>query len=196
MKDLQALSTQILAKTKTEGQNRLDEYEKVANDKIEEQRQKLVESQKNREEQIERQMTNDYEREAQTLANQKRNAVLSTKQSLLNNVFNQAANKMANWDGERLSIFLASVLKDLDKTIDWMIVPGERSKDVFKSDEVTAVIDQYTNVTLANETVKQKAGFLLQHGGIDYNFCFDVLVQELKKEFSPQLAALAFKTNE
>lgn len=193
MKDLQALSAQILAKTKEEGQKKIEQYEKVANDKVEEQRQKLVESQKNRQEQIKNQMKNDYEREAQTLANNKRNAVLGKKQALLKDVFEKAAEKMIHWDNQTFASFLSGVLSQLDQDKQWQIVPGSRSETVFQSEEVKAIVNNYRHVSMANDLVKGKGGFLVQEGGIDYNFCFDVLVQEMKKEFSPQLATLAFK---
>ncbi len=194
MKDLQALSGQILAKTKEEGQKKIEQYEEVANDRVEEQRQKLVESQKNRQEQIENQMKNDYEREAQTLANNKRNAVLGKKQALLHDVFTKAAEKMADWDNKTHADFLSGVLSQLDQDKQWQIVPGSRSVAVFQSDEVKAILNDYPKISVAKDDVVQgKAGFIVQEGGIDYNFCFDVLVQEMKKEFSPQLATLAFK---
>lgn len=193
MKDLQALSAQILAKTKEEGQKKIERYEEVANDRVKEQRQKLVESQKNRQEQIENQMKNDYEREAQTLANNKRNAVLGKKQALLHDVFNKAAEKMANWDTNTFATFLSGVLSQLDQDKQWQIVPGSRSLAVFQSEEVKAVLNDYPTISVADGEVKGKGGFIVQEDGIDYNFCFDVLVQEMKKEFSPQLATLAFK---
>lgn len=193
MKDLQALSAQILAKTKEEGQKKIEQYEEVANDRVEEQRQKLVESQKNRQEQIETQMKNDYDREAQTLANNKRNAVLGKKQALLHDVFNKAAEKMANWDNVTFATFLSGVLSQLEQDKQWQIVPGSRSVAVFQSEEVKAILDDYPKISVADGEVKGKGGFIVQEDGIDYNFCFDVLVQEMKKEFSPQLATLAFK---
>ncbi|GEM04980.1 V-type ATPase subunit E [Halolactibacillus miurensis] len=193
MKDLQALSAQILAKTKEEGQKKIEQYEEVANDRVEEQRQKLVESQKNRQEQIETQMKNDYDREAQTLANNKRNAVLGKKQALLHDVFNKAAEKMANWDNVTFATFLSGVLSQLEQDKQWQIVPGSRSVAVFQSEEVKAILNDYPKISVADEEVKGKGGFIVQEDGIDYNFCFDVLVQEMKKEFSPQLATLAFK---
>ncbi|WP_067836234.1 V-type ATP synthase subunit E [Amphibacillus sediminis] len=196
MKELQALSTQILEKTKEKGQKKIDEYEKVANDKLEEQRQKLVESQKNREEAISRQMKNDYEREAQTLANKQRNTVLAKKQALLNSVFKEAASKMADWDADRFAAFLNGVLAKLDSNSEWLVVPGARTANHFKAEQVLTVLNQYSFVKVSDDVVKSKAGFIVQQGGIDYNFCFDVLVNELKKEFSPQLATLAFKSNE
>lgn len=193
MNDLQALSKQILAKTKAEGQNKIEEYEKVANDKIEEQRQKLVESQKNREATIARQLKNDFDREAQTLANKQRNAVLSKKQELLNSVFNEAIKKMNTWDEEHFADFLDGVLGKLDEEQKWVIVPGEKSVALFDTRKVSKIIKAYKFVERSTEVVNNKGGFIVQQGGIDYNFCFDELIAELKKEFSPQLATLAFK---
>lgn len=193
MNDLQALSKQILAKTKAEGQNKIEEYEKVANDKIEEQRQKLVESQKNREATIARQLKNDFDREAQTLANKQRNAVLSKKQELLNSVFNEAIKKMNTWDEEHFADFLDGVLGKLDEEKKWVIVPGEKSVALFDTRKVSKILKAYKFVERSTEVVNNKGGFIVQQGGIDYNFCFDELIAELKKEFSPQLATLAFK---
>lgn len=193
MNDLQALSKQILAKTKAEGQNKIEEYEKVANDKIEEQRQKLVESQKNREATIARQLKNDFDREAQTLANKQRNAVLSKKQELLNSVFDEAIKELNTWDEEHFADFLDGVLGKLDSERKWVIVPGEKSATLFDTRKVSEILKAYKFVERSTEVVNNKGGFIVQQGGIDYNFCFDELIAELKKEFSPQLATLAFK---
>lgn len=193
MKDLQALSKQILAKTNEEGQNKLDAYEKVANDKIEENRQKLAESAKNRKATIALNMENDYERETQTLANTQRNALLAKKQELLHETFEGATKKMINWDENQFSVFLNGVLSQLDANDLWIVVAGEKSASLFDADKVSQVLNAYSFVKLSKEVVAHKAGFIVQQGGIDYNFCFDELVAELKKEFSPQLATLAFK---
>ncbi|SDB90121.1 V/A-type H+-transporting ATPase subunit E [Pelagirhabdus alkalitolerans] len=196
MRDLQALSTQILAKTKEEGQRQLDEYSKVANEKIEEERQKLAEFKENKEAAIGRQLNNDYEREAQTMRNQRRNAVLSEKQTLLSSVFNEASKRMENWDSSQFNKFLEGVLSQLDDNESWSLVPGEKSYEQFKDETTQKILKSYPFVIVSDDVVKQKAGFIIEHGGIDYNFCFDSLVDELKREFSPQLATLAFKSNE
>ncbi|MCZ0701977.1 V/A-type H+-transporting ATPase subunit E [Natronobacillus azotifigens] len=193
MEDLKALSARILEKTKEEGQNKLDEYEKVANDRMEETRQKLVESKKNRKAAIAAKIENDYEREVQTLANKQRNAILSEKQALLHSVFDDAAKKMEEWDADQFAVFLQGVLSQLDANDLWQVVPGGKSVHLFDADPVANVLDNYSFVTLSKEVVNNKSGFVVEQGGIDYNFCFDELVAELKKEFSPQLATLAFK---
>lgn len=196
MEDFQALSEQVLTRTKEEGQKKLDDYQKVSHDKIEETRQKLVENKKKREESIEFKLKSDYERQEQTLANQQRNRILAKKQTLLNSVFDQAIDELTNWDANKFASFLTGVLAQLNREEQWTLVPGQVSLDHFQADQVKACLNEYPFVTLSKEGLEGKAGFILQQGGIDYNFCFDVLIDELRKEFSPQLATLAFKNNE
>src|SRR5690625_3589609 len=192
MEDLQALTKQILARTKAEGEAKIDDYQKVAHDKLEQTRQKLAKAEKTSKEAIELELKNNYERQSQTFANQQRNSILAKKQTLLNSVFDQAVEKLSNWDEEQFSKFLAGVLDQLDQTKEWSLVFGEASVDLLNRDQMKAVLKEYSFVAISEEVVKNKAGFILQQDGIDYNFCFDELINELKKEFSPQLATLAF----
>ena len=196
MEDINVLSEQILARTKKQGQNKLDEYKKVADKKIAETREKLEQTQKQQQESIELDLNNEYERQVQTLANQQRNRLLAEKQTLLNDVFEEALVEINNWDQTKYSEFLTGVLSQLDNQKEWTFVPGELSSDLVQTDQVKAVLNNFSFVNVSDQVVKNKAGFILEQGGIDYNFCFDALINELKKEFSPQLATLAFKNNE
>lgn len=192
MEEIKVLSEQILTRTKKLGQSKLEEYQKVSDEKIEATRQKLVESEKRQIETIVQKINNDYDRQTQTLKNMQRNQILAKKQTLLNSIFDQAAIELELWDEATFSQFLSGVLKQIDQNKTWSLVPGERSLELIQSDQAKAVLSQYSFVKVSDRIVKNKAGFILEQGGIDYNFCFDVLINELKKDFSPQLAALAF----
>lgn len=192
MEEIKVLSEQILTRTKKLGQSKLQEYQTVADEKIEATRQKLVESEKRQKETIVQKINNDYDRQTQTLKNMQRNQRLAKKQTLLNSIFDQAAIELELWDEATFSQFLSGVLKQIDQNKTWSLVPGERSLELIQSDQAKAVLSQYSFVKVSDRIVKNKAGFILEQGGIDYNFCFDVLINELKKDFSPQLAALAF----
>lgn len=192
MEEIKVLSEQILSRTKKLGQSKLEEYQKVSDEKIEATRQKLVESEKRQIETIVQKINNDYDRQTQTLKNMQRNQILAKKQTLLNSIFDQAAIELELWDEATFSQFLSGVLKQIDQNKTWSLVPGERSLELIQSDQAKAVFSQYSFVKVSDRIVKNKAGFILEQGGIDYNFCFDVLINELKKDFSPQLAALAF----
>ena len=192
MEEIKVLSEQILTRAKKQGQMKLDDYQKVAEAKLKETREKIEESEKRQKEQIIQQLNNDYERQTQTMKNKQRNQILAKKQELLNTVFDQAATELEKLNDIQFSQLLSGVLSKIDAKKEWSLVPGERSLELIQSDQAKAVFSQYSFVKVSDRIVKNKAGFILEQGGIDYNFCFDVLINELKKDFSPQLAALAF----
>ena len=72
-----------------------------------------------------------------------------------------------------------------------------------KSPKVTPLMKQYNRIkakypdaVFSQETVPAKAGFIVERDGIDYNYFFDQMVAEIKKDFTPKLASLAFQKDE
>ena len=192
MEDIKVLSEQILTRAKKQGQMKLDDYQKVAEAKLKETREKIEESEKRQKEQIIKQLNNDYERQTQTMKNKQRNQILAKKQELLNTVFDQAATELEKLNDIQFSQLLSGVLSKIDAKKEWLLVPGELSIELMQSDQIKNILTQYSFVTVSDQTINNKAGFILDQDGINYNFCFDALINELKRDFSPQLATLAF----
>ncbi|WP_107995831.1 V-type ATP synthase subunit E [Trichococcus paludicola] len=193
MKDLQSLSEQILNKTKAKGQSKLEDAEKISVAKIEESRLTLVEQQKARKAAILKKVANDFDRERQTLKNKERNAVLKEKQVILKSVFQQALEKMNTWDETHFAQFLNGVLSQADDSKAYSIVPGAKSVAHFKGKELQQLLVKYPAVKISEETIPNKAGFILQESGVDYNYCFDDLIEDVKNDFAAELANLAFQ---
>nr|WP_319218977.1 hypothetical protein [uncultured Trichococcus sp.] len=193
MKDLQSLSEQILKQAQAKGQSKLEESEKISIVKIEESRLKLVEQQKNRKAAILKKIANDFDRERQTLKNKERNAVLLEKQQILKSVFKRSLETMYAWDKDQFANFVQGVLSGFDSSTAYTIVPGAKSIDHFQGEPMQKLLKSYPAVKVAKETIPNRAGFILQEGGVDYNFCFDELIEEVKKEYSAKLAVIAFK---
>lgn len=193
MKDLQSLSEQILNKTKAKGQSKLEDAEKISAAKIEESRVTLVEQQKARKAAILKKIANDFDREQQTLKNKERNAILKEKQVILKSVFQQASEKMNGWDESQFAQFLNGVLAQADDSKAYSIVPGAKSLAHFKGKALQQLLAKYPAVKISEESVPNKAGFILQEGGVDYNYCFDELIEDVKNDFATELATLAFQ---
>jgi V/A-type H+-transporting ATPase subunit E len=193
VKDLQSLSEQILNKTKAKGQSKLEDAEKISVAKIEESRLTLVEQQKARKAAILKKVANDFDREQQTLKNKERNAVLKEKQVILKSVFQQALEKMNTWDETHFAQFLNGVLSQADDSKAYSIVPGAKSIAHFKGKELQQLLVKYPAVKISEETIPNKAGFILQESGVDYNYCFDDLIEDVKNDFAAELATLAFQ---
>lgn len=193
MKDLQSLSEKILMQTKEKGQLELEKAEKNAIAKIEESRVKLVEQQKNRKQAILKKIADDFERERQTLKNKERNALLSEKQVILNAVFSEATEKMKQWDMAQFNTFLDTILAQLDATKKYSVVPGEKSLSHFQGEQLKRLNRKFPDIQISKETIPNQSGFIIEEGGIDYNYGFDALIAEVKMEYASKLASLAFR---
>jgi len=193
VKDLQSLSEKILMQTKEKGQLELEKAEKNAIAKIEESRLKLVEQQKNRKQTILKKSADDFERERQTLKNKERNALLSEKQVILNAVFSEATEKMKKWDMEQFNTLLDAILSQLDATKKYSVVPGEKSLSHFQGEQLKRLNRKFPDIQISKETIPNQSGFIIEEGGIDYNYGFDALIAEVKMEYTSKLASLAFR---
>lgn len=195
MKELNVLSEQILKRTKEAGQKKLANKEQELAQKIEENRVRFVEQQKARKATIKTKSENDYERQVQSLANEKRNRILVEKQTIMNEVFQNSIAKMTAWDSATFQSFVEKVLNQFNTNSLHLII-GEKSASYFTDSFKETLKEKYPHLIIENRTASNKAGFIVEQGGIDYNFFFDQIVAEIKKDFSPKLASLAFEKNE
>lgn len=192
MKELEALSNQILQRIREEGQEKVRSKERQLAERLEEQRVRMVEHQKARKQAIQKNLDNQFERQAQSLANEKRNRLLAQKQQYLSAVYQEAVDRMTAWDTLTFQRFAEGVLEQFSGK-EVRLVPGEKSQQHFSAAFVTALQHKHPNLSLASGAVSQKAGFIVEMGGVDYNFFFDEIVEEIKKDYSPKLASLAFQ---
>lgn len=191
MKELEMLAKQILDRTKEEGQKKIAAKELELNIKLEDNRLRFVEYQKNKKAAIQASSQSDFERQSQSLRNQKRNVLLGEKQAIMTRIYEGAVAKMTEWDTTAFQEFTKKVFNHFENQ-SITVIAGEKSAQHFTQ----AFLSQYPGVTFSSETVPGKAGFIVEVGGIDYNYFFDQMVAEIRKDFTPKLASLAFQKNE
>lgn len=192
MKELEVLSNQIMERTKEQGQKNVVEKERELAKKIEDDLQRLVESQKTRKSSIQTKVKNELDRKEQSLINEKRNRILAEKQIILNEVYEEAAEKMTIWDTKTFQSFVKNVLNQFDSSA-LQLVSGEKTRGQFTEEFIAQLKKDYPGLKLSSSAIPNKAGFIVEKGGIDYNFFFDQMIAEIKKDFSPKLASLAFQ---
>lgn len=191
MKELETLANQIVVRTKEAGQKKLAAKEKELNDKLEASRLQFVDYQKNQKRAIQERSQTDFERQTQSLQNKKRNALLGEKQTIMKGIYNGAVVKMTEWTTTEFQLFAGNVLKQFEgKAV--TVIAGEKSAHHFTE----AFTAKYPDAVFSQETVPAKAGFIVERDGIDYNYFFDQMVAEIKKDFTPKLASLAFQKDE
>ncbi|WP_275338435.1 ATPase V [Enterococcus faecium] len=173
----------------------LEQEERMKIDQNFEQKRTQVETehQKQKEKQIEllekkyRQLRNRQQVEV-------RQENLNAKQEFLRRLFADAVTEMENWDEFEQIQFIKNALYSLPLTGKVAFIAGEKSAAYLSQ----TLLDEWNNelpfmMVLSDETVADQAGFLINDQGVQYNFLFSSLVQDIQGTMSFEIANQLFK---
>ncbi|MUN68786.1 ATPase V [Enterococcus faecium] len=173
----------------------LEQEERMKIDQNFEQKRTQVETehQKQKEEQIEllekkyRQLRNRQQVEV-------RQENLNAKQEFLRRLFADAVTEMENWDESEQIQFIKNALYSLPLTGKVAFIAGEKSAAYLSQ----TLLDEWNNelpfmMVLSDETVADQAGFLINDQGVQYNFLFSSLVQDIQGTMSFEIANQLFE---
>ena len=173
----------------------LEQEERMKIDQNFEQKRTQVETehQKQKEKQIEllekkyRQLRNRQQVEV-------RQENLNAKQEFLRRLFADAVTEMENWDESEQIQFIKNVLYSLPLTGKVAFIAGEKSAAYLSQ----TLLDEWNNelpfmMVLSDETVADQAGFLINDQGVQYNFLFSSLVQDIQGTMSFEIANQLFE---
>ena len=173
----------------------LEQEERMKIDQNFEQKRTQVETehQKQKEKQIEllekkyRQLRNRQQVEV-------RQENLNAKQEFLRRLFADAVTEMENWDESEQIQFIKNALYSLPLTGKVAFIAGEKSAAYLSQ----TLLDEWNNelpfmMVLSDETVADQAGFLINDQGVQYNFHFSSLVQDIQGTMSFEIANQLFE---
>ncbi|PQD91512.1 V-type ATP synthase subunit E [Enterococcus faecium] len=173
----------------------LEQEERMKIDQNFEQKRTQVETehQKQKEKQIEllekkyRQLRNRQQVEV-------RQENLNAKQEFLRRLFADAVTEMENWDESEQIQFIKNALYSLPLTGKVAFIAGEKSAAYLSQ----TLLDEWNNelpfmMVLSDETVADQAGFLIKDQGVQYNFLFSSLVQDIQGTMSFEIANQLFE---
>ncbi|EGP4752801.1 ATPase V [Enterococcus faecium] len=173
----------------------LEQEERMKIDQNFEQKRTQVETehQKQKEKQIEllekkyRQLRNRQQVEV-------RQENLNAKQEFLRRLFADAVTEMENWDESEQIQFIKNALYSLPLTGKVAFIAGEKSAAYLSQ----TLLDEWNNelpfmMVLSDETVADQAGFLINDQGVQYNFIFSSLVQDIQGTMSFEIANQLFE---
>ncbi|ELA76638.1 V-type ATP synthase subunit E [Enterococcus faecium EnGen0002] len=173
----------------------LEQEERMKIDQNFEQKRTQVETehQKQKEKQIEllekkyRQLRNRQQVEV-------RQENLNAKQEFLRRLFADAVTEMENWDESEQIQFIKNALYSLPLTGKVAFIAGEKSAAYLSQ----TLLDAWNNelpfmMVLSDETVADQAGFLINDQGVQYNFLFSSLVQDIQGTMSFEIANQLFE---
>lgn len=173
----------------------LEQEERMKIDQNFEQKRTQVETehQKQKEKQIEllekkyRQLRNRQQVEV-------RQENLNAKQEFLRRLFADAVTEMENRDESEQIQFIKNALYSLPLTGKVAFIAGEKSAAYLSQ----TLLDEWNNelpfmMVLSDETVADQAGFLINDQGVQYNFLFSSLVQDIQGTMSFEIANQLFE---
>lgn len=173
----------------------LEQEERIKIDQNFEQKRTQIETehQKQKEKQIEllekkyRQLRNRQQVEV-------RQENLNAKQEFLRRLFADAIAEMENWDESEQIQFIKNSLYSLPLTGKVAFIAGEKSAAYLSQ----TLLDEWNNelpftMVLSDESVAGQAGFLINDQGVQYNFLFSSLVQDIQGTMSFEIANQLFE---
>lgn len=124
---------------------------------------------------------------------QSRSQILSTRQDVLNEIFSEAREKLANLSTEEFTQFVKLNLAKADFEGDAEIILGSHSqKHATKEaiEEWKAATD--LNLKISSEVIPNSHGFILKQDYLELNFLFEALLNASEEELSVELLKLIF----
>lgn len=192
MADLKLLTDRLMENKRSEIQVVIQEAEKEAQQLIQASTEELTMEKQRRQERIQAEQKAQYEKDKNALSNQKRNQLLAKKQNAITAVFDSTKERMEQLNQEEFQQFLATVLEQY-KGKEVELVVGEKSRSFVSSQWIEKQNQAGKAVRLSDEQVSKKAGFVIRHKGIDYNYIFDALVEDTKEDVLPTVSQKLFQ---
>lgn len=166
--------------------NRRIETQKALEKKKIEYREKLnVEKEK-----IDSQIKERYQisRQSQNIAH--RDQLLTEKQSLLQEVFAAAQTALDQISTEELQAFFLDVVQQFKHQGQLMILLGELSQEKITQEWLDTLNIEGVQLQLSPNIIIQEGGFIIERGGIQYNFLNETLIQDAKTKMTVEIARL------
>lgn len=192
MKDLEQLKQLILADLEKESKQRIEVATKEQEERINQMNAQYSQLEMAKKTALKQEAKSQYEKEQQTILNASKKEVLRVKRELLESVFEDVLQVMSTWSGETLRLFIESAIRKLPKQQQTTLTFGEETVSRLSDEEKHALTSQFAFVHIDEATLPKKAGFVLKQEGIEYNYLFESLIEDLKEEYSPILARKAF----
>lgn len=188
MADLKLLTERVVEKEKTALRQKVEQTQVEAEDEIQASQAAESANRQQLKDDVKAKVEREYAIKKNTLEIQKRNQILSAKQNVLSKVIVDAKEKMDTLDSTTFQDFVVDVLKQFKDEKEVTLTFGEKSAHLADSNWIKENGPGELAVHVSSETITGKSGFVVEKDGIDYNFIFDTLVDEVKSDILSEIS--------
>lgn len=182
MADLKLLTERVVEKEKAALRQKVEQTQVEAEDEIQASQAAEAASRQQLKDDVKAKVEREYAIKKNTLEIQKRNQILSAKQNVLSKVIVDAKAKLDTLDSTTFQAFVVGVLNQFKDENEVTLTFGQKSAHLADARWIKENGPKELTVHVSNETIPKKSGFVVEKDGIDYNFIFDTLVDEVKSE--------------
>lgn len=192
MSDLKLLTDRLIDNKKAEVQEKIKEAEAEKEQLIAESAANIAEEKAKQITLIDSRLARKFEQNKHALQISKRNQMLAEKQKVLKTVFARAEEQMNEWTDSEFQQFLLSVLKQHKNSELIELVLGQKSVGKVSNDWINKVAKEVVNVEMSTESIPKKDGFILKKNGIEYNYLFGELIQDIRGQLVSSVSKQLF----
>lgn len=189
MADIQTLVNRVMANAEQEEKAKLAEFETEMNEEVKNAKAQNDEQVENEKQHIENAEARNLQTQKQSYLNTLRNDKLQAKQGLLEKVYSQAIVELQQLSSEEFTALIKGALDQVAGTENLTLTIGEFSQHQFDANQVKTLNQ---TVQIGEGFIPKRSGFVLSNEEVDYNFTFESIIDQKKKELAPKLVKQAF----
>ncbi|MGX7108733.1 hypothetical protein [Facklamia miroungae] len=186
MGDIETLQNKILGKVQATGEAKVQELQKELSQALEDYKNRLNKQFEHDKENFIRKQEQQFEIRKQSLANELRNSELTHKQKLLEEIIQDVPNQLNHSIASDLNQMIQSAIQKLDTHQAFELKIGEKSRQFISDDQANELHATFDNMHWG-ENIAKKSGFILTQAGMNMNYLFEDVINELKPQLLIEL---------
>lgn len=192
MKDISILRQGVIDKITNAGQDAVEAKEKANEEELSSYRAQSENVKERDLARISASVSDSLNQSKQSYNNEKRNDLLSVKENIIDDVFQDALSQLEGLSGNDLLPFIEQALTQVDSNKAHTLYFGDKTAQGFSDDERGKLQEKNPQLTVSEETLKQTAGFIVEQDGIEYNYRFEDLITEIEPELKVAISQEVF----
>ena len=190
MGKIETLQQSILDKVQATGEAKVQALQSELADKLAQFKTRLNDQVNQQKDSFNRSQARQFEIRQQSLTNVLRNDQLTHKQALLKEMIQGVAPLVNQQDEEEFVKLIRHVLKDINESQSFKLTLGQKSSDKLGQESRDALLKDYPNMEITEANEAGKSGFMLSQAGINLNYFFEDVIQELTPQLLIELEKL------
>ncbi|GAB7232048.1 hypothetical protein [Facklamia hominis] len=190
MGKIETLQQSILDKVQATGEAKVQALQSELADKLAQFKTRLSDQVNQQKDSFNRSQARQFEIRQQSLTNELRNDQLTHKQALLKEMIQGVAPLVNQQDEEEFVKLIRHVLKDINESQSFKLTLGQKSSDKLGQESRDALLKDYPNMEITEANEAGKSGFMLSQAGINLNYFFEDVIQELTPQLLIELEKL------